>query len=220
MNDEPTTVPAAPAGRTASREVRRQQLIEATIVVLAAKGYAALTLGDVSRVAGLSVGIVDFHFGGKQELLAETLRTLAVEYRGNWQRAMADAGPDTAARLAAMQLSDFDPRNYSVERLAAWIAFWGESQGRPVYDAICAEFDTHRLATTTELCAALISEGGYDRDAGLAARVLEALGDGLWYGMVSAAARGSREAEAERATAAVMSALSAYFPKHFRPRPV
>ena len=100
-------------GRTASREVRRQQLIEATIGVLAAKGYAALTLADVARAAGLSVGIIDFHFEGKEKLLAETLRHLAAEYQRNWSEAMAAAGPSPAARLAAVLRADFDPEIYA-----------------------------------------------------------------------------------------------------------
>ena len=45
--------------RKASRDVRRRQLIEATIDVLAARGYASLTIGDVARRAGLSMGIIN-----------------------------------------------------------------------------------------------------------------------------------------------------------------
>ena len=45
----------------------------------------------------------------------------------------------------AMMLADFDPAASTPERLAAWIAFWGETQGRPTYDEICAAFDAERL---------------------------------------------------------------------------
>src|SRR5438132_1580254 len=130
-DDSTITTAANPAGRTASREVRLQQLIDATIGVLAAKGYAAVTL-----------------------------RSLAQEYQANWRRALDQAKPEPAARLAALLLADFDPAHSTPQRISAWIAFWGESQGRPLYDAICAEFDRERLAATTRICATLISDGG------------------------------------------------------------
>src|SRR5262245_10309114 len=65
---------AAPQGRKASKDVRRLQLIEATIDVMARKGYAGTTMADVAKQAGLSSGIVNFHFETKENLLAETLK--------------------------------------------------------------------------------------------------------------------------------------------------
>ena len=43
---------AAPS-RKASKEVRKQQLIEATIRILAQKGFAALTVADVAKVCAI-----------------------------------------------------------------------------------------------------------------------------------------------------------------------
>ena len=40
-------------GRKASKEIRRQQLIEATIDVMARKGYSGTTMLDVAKAAGL-----------------------------------------------------------------------------------------------------------------------------------------------------------------------
>ena len=49
-------------GRTASKAVRRQQLIEATIDSIAKYGISGTTMTTVTGLAGLSVGIVNFHF--------------------------------------------------------------------------------------------------------------------------------------------------------------
>jgi len=79
--------------RTMSREARRGQIIEATIRTLAARGFARTTLTEVARTAGLSPGLVLFHFETKEKLLAETLGFLAEEYWQNWQaRAMIRRG--------------------------------------------------------------------------------------------------------------------------------
>ena len=64
--------------RKATRPVRRQQLIDSTIAVLARKGYAGLTVADVAKEAGLSAGIVIFHFNSKDELLAAVLGALGL----------------------------------------------------------------------------------------------------------------------------------------------
>ena len=72
------------------------------------------------------------------------------------------------------------------------------------------------MATTTEICDTLIKQGGYPHEAATVAQVLESLSDGLWYGMVGEAAQATGGIQAKRAETAVMSALSAYFPKHFK----
>ena len=79
--------------RTASREARRQQLIDATMKCIARKGMSSTTLSDVAKEAGLSQGIVNLHFESKDNLLAETLATLAGEYREKFDKALRNAGP-------------------------------------------------------------------------------------------------------------------------------
>ncbi len=60
---------AKSAKRTATREQRRQQLIDATMKCIARKGMGSMTLGDVAGEAGLSQGIVNLHFESKENLL-------------------------------------------------------------------------------------------------------------------------------------------------------
>ncbi len=67
--------------RTATREKRRRQLVDATIKCIARKGMGSTTLGDVAGEAGLSQGIVNLHFESKDNLLNETLTFIAEEYR-------------------------------------------------------------------------------------------------------------------------------------------
>ena len=205
--------PDPPQQRKAARPVRRQQLIESTIAVLARKGYAGLTVADVAKEAGLSAGIVIFHFNSKDELLAAVLGALAAEYRAHWEKSMNAAGPAPADRLKAILLSDFDTEVYTREKLAAWVAFWGEIQGRPFYDQICAGFDAERQATTEALCREVIAEGGYALDPQLTMRGLESLGDGLWIGLGGGGYKG--QVSGTQAQQVMAAALAAFFPRHF-----
>ena len=109
----------APTSRKASRPVRRQQLIVATIVVLARKGYSALTVADVAKTAGLSVGIINFHFESKEKLLAACLTHLAEEYYRNWQGALAVPGANVAEKLQMVILGDFNDKIFTPDKLAA-----------------------------------------------------------------------------------------------------
>jgi AcrR family transcriptional regulator len=202
-----------PPQRKAARPVRRQQLIESTIAVLARKGYAGLTVADVAKEAGLSAGIVIFHFNSKDELLAAVLGALAAEYRAHWEASMNAAGPRPADRLKALLLSDFDTDVYTREKLAAWVAFWGEIQGRPFYDQICAGFDADRQAATEALVRQVIADGGYRLDPALTARGLESLGDGLWVGLGGAGYKG--QVSGTQAKLVMAAALEAFFPRHY-----
>jgi TetR/AcrR family transcriptional repressor of bet genes len=207
---------AAPP-RKAAREVRRAQLINATITALARKGFAALTVADVAREAGLSAGIVIFHFTSKDELLASVLKSLAAEYHQNWMRRVREAGSSAAERMKALLLADFDAGVFTPEKLAAWIAFWGEAQGRPVYDQIYARLDAQRREASEAICRELVEDGGYALDPHLAMCTLEALGDGLWLALAGEAAGHEEPAATPDARKVIMTALSAMFPRHFPP---
>ena len=102
---------AETAPRKLSREARRSQLIEAMIETLATRGYARTTLTEVAKQAGLSHGLVNFHFETKEKLLAETLMFLAEEYRLNWTAALERAGDRPAAQLDAFAAGRLQPGN-------------------------------------------------------------------------------------------------------------
>lgn len=60
-------------------DVRRGQLIEAALAVTAQQGVAALTIRNVAEAAGVSLGVVHYHFEHKEELLTEMGQCLILE---------------------------------------------------------------------------------------------------------------------------------------------
>ncbi|MBL9050296.1 MAG: TetR/AcrR family transcriptional regulator [Tabrizicola sp.] len=199
--------------RTMSREARRTQLIESTIETLAARGYARTTLTEVARAAGLSHGLVLFHFETKEKLLAETLNYLAEEYRQNWQRALAAVGDDPAEQLNALIEADYNPAICTSSRLAAWCSFWGEAQSRPFYQQTCGEKDDAYNRQIEGICQRLSDQGGYGRNAGRVARVIRVTIEGTWLDLMTMVSPYQRdEALATARTCAAMC-----FPNHFTP---
>jgi TetR/AcrR family transcriptional repressor of bet genes len=201
-------------GRKASKETRRLQLIEATIDSLSKRGYAETTLADVADGAGLSRGIVNFHFESKDKLLVATLQFMADEYAAHWRSALDRAGDDPAARLRALVAADFDRAVCNRRKLAAWCAFWGEAKSRPTYQALCGARDRVYQDTIVDLCGALIEDGDYPLEPKQTALAIDAMLEGLWLRLMIS----SDEMTREKAHAAAVAMLAALFPRHF-PRP-
>ena len=198
-------------GRKATREVRREQLIEATIASVARRGLSQLTLSDVAKGAGVSHGLVNFHFQSKERLLAETLSYMSRQHREMWTASVERAGPAPAERLNALILAEFNESHLSQDKLNAWCAFWGESQNRPLYLEQCGENDCAYNAAFESICEELIAEAGYDLDNRLAARVLRLTIEGVWLELMFSAM--PYPAEEARRTAFFCAAT--LFPRHF-----
>ena len=198
--------------RTASREMRRQQLIDATIKCISRKGLGSTTLGDVAKMAGLSQGIVNLHFNSKENLLNETLRYLSQEYRSRFAQVLEKSPPTAAEKLLALMEMDLGPAICDRRKLAVWFAFWGEVKAVPTYQKICEAHDLTYSAQLIELCQTIIDEGGYrDIDAETVSDALSAMTDGLWLSYLISPRTFDREAALD----AVYSYLRAIFPEHY-----
>jgi TetR/AcrR family transcriptional repressor of bet genes len=197
--------------RKASRQIRRQQLIEATISVLAQKGQTGFKLQDVAEAAGLSYGLVNFHFVTKEKLLIETLRYMAAEYRSNWQQALAGAGDSAAGQLDALIQADFNDTIYSPSRLMAWCTFWGEAQSRPYYQQECNASDMDYIRVMEGICARLIAECGSKLKPVRVARVIRVTMEGLWLDLITTGDPYPR-AECLRT---VYTCAASFFPDYF-----
>jgi len=208
MNAAPTTAP-----RTASREKRRRQLIDATMKCIARKGMGSTTLGDVAKEAGLSQGIVNLHFESKDNLLNETLRALVNEYREQFNKALKRSGPGPADQLLALMELDLKPSICERRKLAIWFAFWGEVKSRPTYRRMCDERDRYYDDVIAGLCQELINDGAYQNiEASAAANALTSMTNGLWLSCLISPQNWDRQ----KAMNAVMSYLRSVFPGHYK----
>ena len=211
MDDADTTT--LPPPRKEPRAVRRSQLIEATIETLALRGYARTTLTEVARVAGLSHGLVNFHFDNKEKLLAETLAYLAEEYTQNWAIHLKAAGDDPVAQMDALIRADFAPEVCTPSRLSVWCSFWGEAQFRPLYQEKCGSNDANYIRVREDICAGFMREGGYAGNPTAFARVLRNTTEGVWLDLTTMIAPYSLI----EGRATVFTCASALFPRHFGP---
>lgn len=201
-----------PKARTASKEFRRQQLVDSTIESIAKRGFAETTLANVADGAGLSRGIVNLHFQSKEALLIATLQYLADEYRDRWSRALAAAGPGAADKVRALVAVDLDPAICNRKKIAVWYAFWGESKSRPTYRRLCEQRDQEYVDVLCDLCRDIAEDGGYDDlDPVLIAKGISALTDGLWLDLLVT----PKQFDRESAKQICLTYLAGVFPRHF-----
>jgi AcrR family transcriptional regulator len=198
--------------RTASRQLRRQQLIDATMKCIGRKGLVGTTLSGVAREAGLSQGIVNLHFESKDNLLTETLLSLANEYKTQFDKALRRSDPNPADQLMALMEYDLRPSTCDRNKLAVWFAFWGEVKSRPTYRKICDEYDRYYDEIVAELCDQIIAEGDYEGITGrIAAEALTSMTNGLWLSCLLS----PQIWDQKLARDAVVSYLKNVFPKHY-----
>ncbi|WP_457102285.1 transcriptional regulator BetI [Mesorhizobium sp. USDA 4775] len=198
-------------GRKASKEVRQLQLIEATIDSLAKRGYAETTMADVADGAGLSRGIVNFHFESKEKLLIATLQHMYDEYSAHWRASLEKAGDDPARQLQQLVWADFDRSICNKRKLAAWLAFWGEAKSRPTYQALSSSRDAYYQQVFIDLCTTLKQSGSYAYEPQVMALALSAMLEGLWLRLMM----GTEDTTRETALQAANAFLAAAFPKHY-----
>lgn len=203
---------AKTARRTASKARRRQQLIDATMKCIARKGMGGTTLGDVAREAGLSQGIVNLHFKSKENLLNETLRYLADDYKIAFNKTLEKSGPNAADKLLALLELDLRPSIMDRQKIAVWFAFWGEVKSRPAYRKICDERDRYYDEVVERLCQDIIDEGEYEGvSAPLVTIALTSMSNGLWLSCLIS----PKSFDRQLAKQSIVSLLQGYFPNHF-----
>lgn len=191
--------------RTAPKPARRIQLIEATIDVLAQKGFSNLTISDVARCAGLSHGIVNFHFTSKDELLRETIMEMEARYCALVERALHQAKGDPSASILAMAQVEFCNQLSTERIIRAWAAF--RSEAPQLYQSVCTNNDRRHFNLLVQHCRKM---GG--RDALLKASIIDA----TLKGLVQRKLLGSLPQTKARRIAT--ACLRSVFPGHFTPK--
>ena len=161
-------------------EVRRRALIAATLESLAAGGLAAVSVRDVAARAGVSIGLVRYHFGSFGALLVEAYRHTTHEIDARLAAAVEAAGPSPRRRMEAFLQASFAADIVDRDLLSAWLGFWGLVRSDPNAAALHAETYGAYRGRIEALLADLATEAGRKADAAQGAMALAAMLDGLW----------------------------------------
>lgn len=168
------------------RRQRRKDLVEATIAVIAAQGYSGTTVARVAEQARVSVGLMNFHFSGKEMLFRAVFDYLSEDFDNAWAQHLASSPATSEGQLQAMIEAYFLPQIFTPEKLAVWFTFWSDANLRDLYRAPATRIEQrYSKAIVAALRQVLAKKARHraTKPATLARRIaasLLAMIDGYW----------------------------------------
>lgn len=158
-------------------EIRKPQLINATMEAINAVGLHKASVAMISRYAGVSPAIINHYFGGKDELLEATMRSVLRDLSTSVKRELAGISrQNVVGRIVAIVKGNFDSNQIDSKVAKTWLTFWSYSMHKPAL---------RRLQQVNE--KRLLSHLRYElkqvvpaQEASFIAQGIAALIDGLW----------------------------------------
>ena len=163
-------------GQRKSAGLRREEILEAAIRLIAQKGFAAVTLRDVAAEVGVAHGLLRHYFDSRDELIASAFDRAVTEELDSWAGLKAHPDADDLLRAVAGWLTATPRDHYLV-----WIDAWSEAPRNP---ALHASLRRHHVDCEQRL-ARVIERGvtggvfSIGDDAASVSRILTAYADGL-----------------------------------------
>jgi AcrR family transcriptional regulator len=158
-------------------DVRRQEILTATTDLLDRIGLAAIRVSDVAAALGVSPGLVFYHFGTKDALVADAFAHAVDRDLRRLDRATAQ-GTDPVDRLRRVLRLYGPTGNATGWRL--WIDAWALAQREPVIRRVLRRMDHRWAAVLHDVIDEGVREGAFacaDPDATVTR--VSALLDGL-----------------------------------------
>ncbi|GHG62385.1 TetR family transcriptional regulator [Comamonas sp. JC664] len=143
--------------RPSNTEERRQQIVAGLLKVMSERGYERASVGEIAKAAGLSPGLVHYHFSDKQEILLTLVEQLAAQARQRVEAKLArvkgaDARAHVDAFLEAFLATGDDAAPGAV---ASWVVISAEALRQPEVRAIYEQVVRADLERLTSLVAAV-----------------------------------------------------------------
>jgi TetR/AcrR family transcriptional repressor of bet genes len=119
-------------GRQPNTKQRRTQIVKALMSVIARKGYSGASVQDIAQEAGLTPGLIHYHFESKQEILITLFNQLESLVNRRMESGIRKLG--TANPLAALDalIDAFLALDDTADRLAT--SCWTMMSAEAVYN--------------------------------------------------------------------------------------
>jgi TetR/AcrR family transcriptional repressor of bet genes len=143
--------------------IRKQALVNATIVEIGRAGSLDVTVSQIAKRAGMSPALAHHYFGSKEDMLLAAMRHILALYGAEVRGALAlSEGPQ--GRVRAILRASFSPANFRSEVVGAWLNFWVMAQSVPGARRLLAIYQRRlrsnlRAALRPHPRAAMIADG-------------------------------------------------------------
>lgn len=160
--------------------MRRASIIQAAMRSIARHGFAGTTISNICAEARVSRGLINHHFGTKEELIRQSYAELCNEWARQTRDLLLEAGRDPEQTLRTMIRANFSPALFKKEHLGVWIGFWGSVAKSPTLRKLNREHYRQDRAIYEQAFRELAERDRRRVDPRGAAICLCALMDGLW----------------------------------------
>jgi len=159
-------------------EARRRQIVETAIRTIATRGYSQASLAEIAREAGISKGVISYHFEGKGDLVEEILSRLLRE-PAEFIKKRVDARDRAMDRLRAYVTANFDFMKTHRDNYVALVDLW-ESRASGSGNRFSAEAYGPSRTYLSRILEVGHQTGEFrDLDHGTVASVIQAAIDGV-----------------------------------------
>ena len=155
----------------------RERILSACEQTIARSGIRGFRMQDVASAAGVSIGLLAYHFGDRNGLLQAALDHVTERAE---DRARLSAAESTAAvRLSALLCSEFGDEPGVRAGSIAWNELRALAVFEPAQTAAVARSTSAWQLSVRQLVAEAVEDRGSDLDPAAAALMLTALVEGL-----------------------------------------
>jgi len=161
-------------------DVRRRQLIDAAMRSIAKYGYAGTTIETICDEAKVSRGLINHHFGSKEELIRQSYKALRDEWMAQTHGSLLANYDEPEDKLKAMIRVSFGPTMFKTEYLGIWAGFWSAIGKSPALRKLNRELFEKDRKAYQEIFEAIADKRGKKVDSRRAALSVIALIDGFW----------------------------------------
>ena len=155
--------------------LRRQQLIEATIECVDEHGINGTTISKISKHAGVSNGIIHHYFHNKDDLLEATMRLMLEHLKHGILKRKINANNHYECIVAIIE-GNFSAKQVEHKSTKIWCSFWAEALHQPALNRLEVISKSRMKSNLAYHLNHLLPK---DR-AGLVASTMASLIAGLW----------------------------------------
>lgn len=142
-------------------EVRREEILVATIVEIERSGMSALRVSDIAGALGVSSGLVFYHFDTKDALLVEALEYAVMRDADRLDKALAKEG-EPLERLRRV-LTSYGPTG-AAHGWTLWIEAWSTALREPSIQASLRKLDRRWRDALEHVITEGVSAGAFTCD--------------------------------------------------------
>lgn len=169
--------------RREGEDQRRRELVDATLAAIAELGMDRTTVREIAIRAGVTPGLIRHYFSGKDELVQAAYRQHVEQLAAHAEKAVAAAGDDPVARLAAFITGTLSPPVVDQTNLSLWAGFIGTVRTHAAMADVHREGYAHYRALAETLIGEALAAAGRKTAKAECVRLgimLNAVIDGLW----------------------------------------